>query len=585
MSLHQEPTAGLRKWQRDAIRVIATIRGNGGDKAFIAACPGAGKTRLTIAAWNIPQIRADCDVIVIMVPSRALKRQWRNEFRDNGVRAMDQVPNEHLERRAYQDEDMFDPERPVQIYTYAQVAANPDLFRILSNRHRIFAVMDEIHHADDQESYGEALLHGFSEASFKLMLSGTPFNTKGTRLAFCETDIVADDEGRPARKTRVDFAYAYGEALNASGAVDDPNVVRPVQFVRWNGTATWERLYLETNETISKTVTGARKTDPLWPLLDMQGLNLKKMLDSAVERLQEIRESQRNAGMLITAMDRDHCQQIAEYLQSQGIHDIVSVMYDTPNAHAEIERFDHGNHRVLIAIKMISEGVDIKRLRVGVYASNVLTQMFFIQFIGRFIRWDKSLPDTQYACVYVPEHKQLIKYATEIERMIQLAMLSMDGNQEGGPEKKPSVLVGINTDGRPNGIIERERQIPRDEAAFLRDVIFRASLSGIISEGLVKKILDAVVEGEPRVGEILKEEPGKDEETTLSKQNDKLVASCVRISENVGRPLSYGDVQILANNHVGIRQKDAFTPEHVLMQRREFLKSLLARIYEGKVDA
>ena len=35
---------------------------------------------------------------------------------------------------------------------------------------------------------------------------------------------------------------------------------------------------------------------------------------------------------------------------------------------------------------MVSEGVDIPRLRVGVYATTARTELFFRQVIGRFIR-------------------------------------------------------------------------------------------------------------------------------------------------------------------------------------------------------
>ena len=35
---------------------------------------------------------------------------------------------------------------------------------------------------------------------------------------------------------------------------------------------------------------------------------------------------------------------------------------------------------------MVSEGVDVPRLRVGVYATTARTELFFRQVVGRFVR-------------------------------------------------------------------------------------------------------------------------------------------------------------------------------------------------------
>jgi superfamily II DNA or RNA helicase len=573
----------LRKWQSKALHAVQEIRQGGVKKhALIAACPGAGKTRFTVAMWQTPDMSRGCDVIVVVGPSRLLKRQWKRAFESAGIGAIAEIGNGHLEQRAYRDDEMFDPERPAQVYTYAQVASNPALFGILCRRHKVLAIFDEIHHADDDAAYGRALELGFEDAAFVVSLTGTPFNTRGGRLAFCDTVQVTDDDGRKLNRTVTDFEYSYGDALSATGDSDDPEVVRPVQFVRWNGTARWQTMNIDTGEVKERSVDGSKKSDPLSPLVDIEGDYAKRMIDSALDRLSQIREHQSNAGMLITAMDREHCEQITKYLGSKGVRDVVMIMHDTPGAADKIRDFERGNQRVLVAIKMISEGVDIKRLRVGVYLSNVLTQMFFTQFIGRFIRWDGSISASQFACVFIPEHVTLIKYALEIERMVceaEMADVGPDGPDGPGPDKPTTVWMNLESDGKENGVIEREQQIVADEAREIREALQRAGMASLFSEGQAKKFLDAIRSGAAPDSKFHKAQQFN--ESSLSKQNDKMVGVIERVSATSGRPMTFAQINAAANKAVGIKTKDVMTPESKLRERLDFLKGLLVRTREG----
>ena len=62
---------------------------------------------------------------------------------------------------------------------------------------------------------------------------------------------------------------------------------------------------------------------------------------------------------------------------------------------------------------MVSEGVDVPRLAVGVYATSTATPLFFAQAVGRFVR-ARSRGET--ASVFVPSVPNLLLYASEMER-------------------------------------------------------------------------------------------------------------------------------------------------------------------------
>ena len=61
---------------------------------------------------------------------------------------------------------------------------------------------------------------------------------------------------------------------------------------------------------------------------------------------------------------------------------------------------------------MVSEGVDVPRLAVGVYATTTSTQLFFAQAIGRFVRARKR---GETASIFVPSVPVLLAHASEME--------------------------------------------------------------------------------------------------------------------------------------------------------------------------
>lgn len=567
----------LRRWQREALEVVNTLRSRGQDRALIAACPGAGKTLFTATLLDDWRRAGVIQCAVVVVPTRTLKGQWKRALKVCGLDAVIDIDNGTLEDRRARGMDLF-TDKPVHIVTYQQVAAFPELFAAQCSRYRVCGVFDEVHHAADEAEFGQALLAGFEDATFKLSLSGTPFNTKGTGLAFCASKQVIKPAGERVNETVTDYIFSYGDALLATGATDDLNVVRPVTFIKWNGYAKWRLFDAASKETVERVFTGDTKTDPLGPLLDPELDNLKKMLRAALAELEEMRRHHANAAMLITAKDVDHCEDIARLVRGMGVADVVTVVYDTPGALDVIEGFNTGHQRVLVAVKMISEGVDIKRLRVGVYASDVKTRMFFSQFTGRFIRWDGSLSESQFAAVFIPEHVTLIEYAREIERMVAEAVIAANKREPGeDPHDPPSPRVVLDKagDGVMHGAIQHGLFYEVDVTARLQAWMRRAGVNGQISISQAHKLYSAWDGPPPAVDPA----PERDEPNE-SRLNEKLVGRIVAVAKGMDRPdLTFDKVQALANRHVGIPKKDKLTPHSVLVRRGEFLRELLASLY------
>src|SRR5262249_59316728 len=92
----------------------------------------------------------------------------------------------------------------------------------------------------------------------------------------------------------------------------------------------------------------------------------------------------------------------------------ILVHSHLPNAEAKIKAFRNTDKRWIVSVAMISEGVDIKRLRVLIYLPNALTELAFRQAIGRVVRTIGPTDDTR-AYVVMPSFEIFEAYARRVE--------------------------------------------------------------------------------------------------------------------------------------------------------------------------
>jgi superfamily II DNA or RNA helicase len=139
------------------------------------------------------------------------------------------------------------------------------------------------------------------------------------------------------------------------------------------------------------------------------------VLRAADEKLSEVRHSgHMDAGALVIAIDQNHAKRIGKILRRvTGTEPIVAISED-PRASEKIRQFAQGTQRFLVCVRMVSEGVDIPRLRVGVYATNITTELFLRQAVGRFVRMIDGLEE-QSAGLFIPAVEPLINYARQIK--------------------------------------------------------------------------------------------------------------------------------------------------------------------------
>jgi superfamily II DNA or RNA helicase len=381
---------GLRGWQQDAYHEY--FRQPRRDFLLVAT-PGAGKTTyaLTVAAELLA--RREVMFLTIVTPTEHLKHQWAAAAARFGI-AIDSAYR-NAQGRAGADFAGV-------AVTYAQVAAHPALHRQRTENRRTLVIFDEIHHAGDAMSWGDAVKEAFDPARRRLALTGTPFRSDANPIPF----VTYIDEPGGSKRSSSDYVYGYGPAL-------ENGVVRPVIFLAYSGQMHWRtRAGDEITATLGTPMTKDQIAQAWRTALDPAGEWVSRVLEAADKRLTEVRRGMPDAGGLVIAGDHEDARAYAALLRGLTGKRPVVVLSDDKAASKKISAFADSDDRWMVAVRMVSEGVDIPRLAVGVYATSVSTALFFAQAVGRFVRARRR---GETASVFLPSVPVLLSYAAELE--------------------------------------------------------------------------------------------------------------------------------------------------------------------------
>ncbi|MCK1798479.1 DEAD/DEAH box helicase [Streptomyces sp. XM4193] len=378
----------LRAWQQGAMDAYLEQH----PRDFLAvATPGAGKTTfaLTLASWLLHHHVVQ--QVTVVAPTEHLKKQWAEAAARIGIKLDPEYSAGALSKEYH----------GVAV-TYAGVGVRPMLHRNRCEQRKTLVILDEIHHAGDSKSWGEACSEAFEPATRRLALTGTPFRSDTNPIPFVTYVEGADG----IRRSSADYTYGYGGAL-ADG------VVRPVIFLSYSGNMRWrtkagDEIAARLGEPMTKdAVSQAWRT-----ALNPKGEWMPSVLKAADRRLEEVRKAIPDAGGLVIASDQESARAYAKLLRDICGRAVTVVLSDDTGASQRIEDFRQSEDRWMVAVRMVSEGVDVPRLAVGVYATTVSTPLFFAQAVGRFVR---SRRRGETASVFLPTVPMLLGFAHEME--------------------------------------------------------------------------------------------------------------------------------------------------------------------------
>jgi superfamily II DNA or RNA helicase len=380
----------LRAWQAEALDTYFETQ----PRDFLAAAtPGAGKTTFALRLAAELLARREVDRITVVAPTEHLKRQWADAAHRAGIRLNPEFRNGHSGGgRRFTG----------VVVTYAQVAVRAAFHRQLTESARTLVILDEVHHGGDALSWGDAIREAFEPATRRLSLTGTPFRSDTAPIPF--VTYLRDTQG--IRTSRTDFNYGYGRAL-ADG------VVRPVLFLAYAGKMRWrtkmgDEFEARLGQDDTRDVTAQAWRTALAPT----GEWIPTVLAAANRRLTEVRHSIPDAGGLVIATDQTTARAYAKFLEQLTGEKPALVLSDEKASSERIEKFAAGETRWMVAVRMVSEGVDVPRLAVGVYATSAATPLYFAQAVGRFVRARRR---GETASIFLPSVPMLMALASQLE--------------------------------------------------------------------------------------------------------------------------------------------------------------------------
>lgn len=421
-------TMKLRDWQEAArAKALNYYQAADGERHFVInAAPGAGKTRVSCTiARDLLELGMISRVVVI-APRRAVVDQWAKEFQRTTGRHMMKITAS----------DDLGPLHSDICATWAAVKDLQDVFQAICGADDVLVICDEHHHAAIKAAWGTSADSAFQDARFSLILTGTPTRSDGTRSVWLDLDELGDlkhpEDGM--------YTLTYGQAVEL-------NYCRPVVFHRHRGLFTVDLdngheievssdgppvlpENLTVNAAIRRVVdfhrlarTPQYEADRKTP--KMTGYQAS-MMACASEKLDEIRLELPEAGGLVIAHDITMANYFARVIERLEGEPPLVVHSGVPTPDRRIDAF-RATHRVrwLVAVGMVSEGVDIQRLRVLVYLPHPMTELAFRQAIGRVVR-NAGPDDHSRAYVVMPALEQFDEFARRIEEDMPPAGLRDD---------------------------------------------------------------------------------------------------------------------------------------------------------------
>ena len=399
----------LRAWQQAALDKFLATK----PQDFMAvATPGAGKTTFALRVATELLDSRSVERVIVVVPTEHLKVQWSAAAARVGL-SLDPY---------FTNSSAVNPSFDGIVVTYAQVGMHPFKHRAVTSARRTLVILDEIHHAGDAKSWGDGVREAYDDAEHRLALTGTPFRSDDSQIPF----VRYEEDGEGHLVSRSDHTYDYGHAL-ADG------VVRPVVFLAYSGEARWR--------TSAGEEFAARLGDPLNPeqtarawktALDPRGDWIPSVLQSAHTRLLQMRRNMPDAGGLVIATDTATARAYAKILKELSSTPVAVILSDEPGSSERIQEFSDSRDEWMVAVRMVSEGVDVPRLAVGVYATSASTPLFFAQAIGRFVR---SRMPGETASVFLPSVPRLLGLAENMEKSRDHVLGKPDREDDGWDEE------------------------------------------------------------------------------------------------------------------------------------------------------
>jgi superfamily II DNA or RNA helicase len=380
----------LRDWQSECINSAISNYKNVKKHFLALATPGAGKTLMaSVLAKKLHDLGL-IDLVICFSPSSVVS----SDFSESLVEQF----GTHFDGTIGALGDSF---------TYQKLSSIPERTWRLFDQYRVFVIFDEIHHCAgsselDANAWGTPIIERIKDkALYSIALTGTPWRSDSLPIAL---STYCNNSG----KILCDYIYGLKQAIEDDVcrvpqiiAVDNDNIT-----VTDNGEEQCFNSFLDLL---------SQKIIPYSEIVT-NDLVIEQLLQRSIDKLDEIRDVNVDAGGLVIASTIDHADKIKRIMKKVFGIDSIIVTSNENKPNIIIKQFRRSIDKWLISVGMVSEGTNIPRLQVCCNLTNVKTEMYFRQVLGRTLR--KTQMPNQEAYMFMPAEPSLVEYAYRVAQDI-----------------------------------------------------------------------------------------------------------------------------------------------------------------------
>ena len=438
----------LRVWQQEAFdQCIHSYTVEKNKSFLINAAPGAGKTKCSIAIAKKLIDLGEIEKVIVVAPMNTVVENWADDFYD--------IVGEEMSKITTEDSDFSEGDH--YCATWQGIKGSIGIFQELCNQRKCLFIGDEVHHAALEKSWGLDSAKAFKNSKYDLTLSGTPVRSDGEKVAFQTYEGV-----ELLHNADSSYVYSYGRAV-------DEGICRPVKFIPHEGKFSVK--YSDDEEIFKvsggkdtiipadfkkkiKSVPGFKNATDFYFLTqkpqylsdkvtpDIKQSFQASLLREADEYLEIARQRLPNAAALVIAPTIKMAAYMKKLIKMMFDEDAVIVHNEVADSQRKIKIFRKPNNKKkwIVSVQMISEGVDIPRLRLLVHLPKAKTELSFRQALGRIVRSIDPPHDKSFAYVIMPKLRDFERHSRNILREMSPKIKAM--LQKANLEKVCSVCTG-----------------------------------------------------------------------------------------------------------------------------------------------
>jgi superfamily II DNA or RNA helicase len=387
----------------------SSTNGDHGRHVFtIEAGTGSGKTQASghVASHVLNQNHARW--IIVVCPNRSILERTREVFRDNFGIHLDVFSKKSHRRGVGSLSHGY-------ITTYQAILSDPSVHRKICGP-EFLVVFDEVHHLGEKPGWGECAEEAFGRVRYMLCLTGTPYRCDGVKIPFVTYE---ETERNGILRFKADYTYSLGRAVADS-------VCRRPAFFYHDATV---QIRPDDGSGIRIVTFEDTIKDDFLASVRLRGAvahgseDRKKMLASS---LAKIKEAGRKV-IIFLGGDTDSDltpSEDAKYFLPAEIDELgypgsyVVVTGDDASARAKIRNFGSGPEWIMIAINMVSEGVDKPEFSSAIFLTSITAKQTTLQRMGRPLRLRGADDPFKEAWIFLFRDRYLYEISDEIEATI-----------------------------------------------------------------------------------------------------------------------------------------------------------------------